>query len=183
MMEAVKTRPFHQRAAWIAAITGALLLVPLGVTWVSEEVEWSLGDFLVAGCLLFGAGLAHELMGRQASGRLSYRLGSALAVVGCLLLVWMNLAVGLIGTAGHPANLLYGAVLLAVIGGSVAVGFRARGMALTMLAAAVVQSGLAVLAVSLKLGAEESGPAEILLINGVFVALFVGSAALFNRAS
>jgi hypothetical protein len=42
---------------------------------------------------------------------------------------------------------------------------------------------VAAIALIAGLGAPESGPLEILGVNGLFVALFVGSAWLFQRAA
>jgi hypothetical protein len=47
----------------------------------------------------------------------------------------------------------------------------------------VIQALIAVFAIVAKLGHPFSGPLELLLLNGFFVALFVGSAWLFRRAT
>src|SRR5688572_8042949 len=58
-----------------------------------------------------------------------YRFAVGVALAAALFLVWMNLAVGLIGTEDNPANLLYGGVLAVGIIGAIIARFRPHGMA------------------------------------------------------
>jgi hypothetical protein len=55
-------------------------------------------------------------------------------------------------------------------------------MARALFAMALAQALVAAIALIAGLGLPWSGPAEILLLNGFFVALFAGSAWLFRRA-
>jgi hypothetical protein len=55
-------------------------------------------------------------------------------------------------------------------------------VARALLATALAQALVTVIAPSTGLGAPASGPLEILMLNGCFVALFVGSAWLFRHA-
>jgi len=80
----------------------------------TDEVVWDLADFVVAGVFLFGAGLTYKLIARKGSN-IAYRVAVGVAVATALLLIWMNLAVGLIGNEGNPANLMYIGVLAALI--------------------------------------------------------------------
>jgi hypothetical protein len=59
---------------------------------------------------------------------------------------------------------------------------RPDGMARALLATALAQASVAVIALLFGLGSEQSRPAEILGVSGLFVALFVGSAMLFRHA-
>lgn len=90
----------------IALATVSLLQVPLVAMQFTNEVTWSLADFVVAGALLFGAGLTYELVSRRA-GNIAYKVAVGIAVVTGLILIWANLAVGLIGNEGNPANLMF----------------------------------------------------------------------------
>lgn len=86
-----------QRVLGIFAGIAMILLVPLVVMQFTSEVQWSGFDFLVAGLLLLGAGLACELVIRLFStwkARVLF-IGSVLML---LMLVWMELAVGIFGT-------------------------------------------------------------------------------------
>lgn len=79
-------------------LTGALLLlVPLIAMQFTAEVKWTLFDFVVAGLLLFSAGLALELVMRKVK-KTEYRVGLCIAVLAVLFLVWAELAVGIFGT-------------------------------------------------------------------------------------
>ena len=78
----------------IALATAAFLLVPLVAMQFTSEVDWALGDFVVAGALLVGAVVSYELVARKRSGR-AYRAVIGVAVMALLLLVWVILAVGL----------------------------------------------------------------------------------------
>ena len=79
----------------IALPTAAILLLPLLAMQFTDEVLWDAADFVVAGALIFAAGLTYQRVagrGRTAT----YRITVGVAVATALLLVWMHLAVGLI---------------------------------------------------------------------------------------
>lgn len=79
----------------IGSVTAVLLLVPLVAMGFTDQVTWSPGDFVVAGWLLSGAGLAYHAAnrkGRSATGRAA--IGAAIGTVA--LLLWANMAVGLL---------------------------------------------------------------------------------------
>lgn len=117
------------------------------------------------------------------SNKTQYRLAVGAALAGTLLLIWLSLGVGIIGRDGDPANLMYfGVVAVGVIGVLLA-RLRSPGMARTMLAMALAQALVTAIALIARLGLPYSGPLEILLLNGFFVALFAGSAWLFQRAA
>jgi uncharacterized membrane protein len=60
----------------------------------TDEVNWTLLDFVVAGALLLGAGLAFEFFARR-SRSTTYRAGIGIAIATFLLIVWLELAVGI----------------------------------------------------------------------------------------
>ncbi len=76
----------------VALVTAALLLVPLVAMQLTEEVSWDPGDFVVAGALMSGAGLAYELLAQKANGA-AHRAAVGVAIGAVLVLVWANLAV------------------------------------------------------------------------------------------
>ena len=166
----------------IALASALLLLVPLVAMQFTEEVRWDLADFIVAGALLFGAGLMYQLLART-TDNLAYRAAVAVGVLAALVLVWANLAVGLIGSEDNPANLMYLGVLAVGIAGAVVARFQPRGMVRALFAMAFAQALVAVIALGAGLGSPWTGPLEIVLLNGFFVALFLGSAWLFRRAA
>jgi len=167
--------------AWAVAAL-ILLLLPLLAMQVTDEVAWDLADFVVAGALLFGTGLTFELVARKMDS-IAYRAAVGIAVVTALLLVWMNLAVGIIGNEDNPANLMYiGALAVGLIGALIA-RFQPRGMARALFVTALALMLVAVIALLAGLGSPGSGPLEIAALNGFFAALFVGSALLFRKAA
>ncbi len=173
----------HRNIIRIALVTACILLLPLVAMQFTDDVDWTVFDFVVAGALLFGTGLAYELVARK-SNRRAYRGGVFVALASALFLTWANLAVGIIGSENEPANLMYFGVLAVGIIGALAARFRPSGMARALLAMAGAQALIAVIA--LLAGMDEypgSSVAEILLINGLFAGMFVVSALLFQRAS
>ena len=114
----------------------------------------------------------------------AYRIGSALAVASGLFLLWGVVAMGIVGSEGDPFDRVYLAVLGIGIGGALLARFQARGMAATLgaMSLAVVATTL----LALLLGKQESPVSsvlEILMVNGLFVALFAAAAWLFRVAA
>ena len=162
----------------------ALLLVPLIAMQFTNEVNWTGSDFVFAGVMLGALGLGIELAVR-ASRRAAYRLGALLALGASFMLVWINGAVGIIGSEGEGANLMFLGVIAVALVGSVIAGFRAGGMAWAMGAAAVAQLLVPVVAPSVF---PPSDPAmvwapEMIGSTGVFTAIWLLAAGLFRRAA
>jgi hypothetical protein len=167
----------------VAIVTVLLLLVPLVAMQFNHDIVWSPFDFAVAGTLLFGAGLAYVFLANK-SVNIVHRAAVALAVATALFLVWSNLAVGLIGSEKNPDNLMYLGVIAVAIVGALIARFRPHGMARALFATALAQALVAVIALALGMHhSAESSVSEILGINAFFVALFVVSGFLFQRAS
>lgn len=113
----------------------------------------------------------------------AYRCAIGVALAAALTLVWLSLGVGIIGEDGNPANLMYFGVLAVGVIGAVIARFQPRGMARALFATALAQAIVASIALIAGLGLPWSGPAEILALNGFFIASFAGSAWLFRRAA
>ena len=167
-------------AAWAAA--ALVLLIPSIAMQFTDEVRWSVADFVVAGALLLGVGVPLDLAMRKA-GNAAYRWAAGLALVTAFLLIWVNGAVGILGSDDNDANLLYGGVLAIGFVGALLSRFRPRGMTYAMVATALAQAAVAVGALVAGWGALESGAFEIVALNGFFVALWTGSAVLFRGAA
>jgi hypothetical protein len=114
---------------------------------------------------------------------IAYRSAVGVALAAAFILIWLSLGVGIIGRDGDPANRMYFGVLAVGIIGTIIARFRPIGMARALLATALAQTLVAVIALIAGLGHPWSGPLELTVLNGFFVALFVGSAWLFRRAA
>lgn len=167
----------------IAFATAAILVVPLVAMQFTDEVNWSVFDFIFMGALLFGSGLAYVLISRVVNSS-AYRIGVGVVVVTGFLLIWMNLAVGIIGSENNPANQLYAGVLVIGFFGAVIARFKPRGMARTMWLTAIAQALVPVIAMIIWRPSLDDAPGIIgvFVLNGFFATLFVFSALMFRRA-
>jgi hypothetical protein len=172
----------YKSAIRVALATFLVLLFPFLAMQFTDEVDWDVADFVVAGVLLFSAGLTYEVVTRRV-GNIAYRTAAGVAVAAALILIWMNLAVGIIGSEDNPANLMYVGVLAIGIVGAFIARFQPYGMARALFATAFAQALVAAIALIAGLGYPWSGPLELTLLNGFFVGLFAGSAWLFRRAA
>jgi hypothetical protein len=160
--------------------TAILLLIPLIAMQFTDEVVWTFIDFAVAGVLLFGTGLTYMLVTRS-SGSIAYRIAIGFALFTGLLLIWVNLAVGIIGTESNPANTMYFGVFFIGIIGALIARFKPKGMTYTMTAMAVAVALAAAIALITGMQhAPESSVIHILGVNGFFIMLFAGSALMFR---
>jgi len=160
-----------------------ILLLPLLAMQFTDEVNWELADFAVAGALLVGTGLIYELATQKASNIL-YRAAVSLVLVTAFLLLWVNGAVGIIGSENNDANLMYFGVLAVGITGALIGRLQPHGMASALFATALAQALVAVIA--LIAGWDTSGPIlpwDVLILTGFFAALWVRSALLFRKAA
>src|SRR5688572_4145396 len=153
-------------AAWGAA-AALLVLLPLLAMEVTDEVAWDLADFVFAGALVVGVGVTYELAARMTGNR-AYRTAVGVALAAAFVLVWINAAVGIIGSEDNPANLMYGGVLAAGIAGAIMARAQPRGMARAMVLTALAQALVAAVALTLGLGYPASPPLELLGLNGIF---------------
>jgi hypothetical protein len=171
----------------VLIVASLLLLLPLLGMQFNGGVNWSLMDFATAGILLVGTGLMYVLLARRA-GNLAYRAAVGIALGAALLLLWINLAVGIIGSEDNPANWLYVGVLVVGFMGAILARFQPRGMARAMFLTALAQA-LAT-AIGMMIWKPEVNSAEAIMgfvvvigVNVFFITLFLASALLFRRAS
>ncbi len=75
-------------------------------------------------------------------------------MVAGFLLVWINLAVGIIGTENNRANLMFSGVLMVGAVGTLIARFQPQGMASALIATAVAQALIAVITLVFGLGLE-----------------------------
>lgn len=177
-----------QPIAGLALATSVLLLIPLTAMQFTDEVVWTLSDFVVAGTLLFGTGLAYILVTRILAPRMGddivYRFAVGFALFTGLFLVWSNLAVGIIGSEDNPINLFYFGVIVVGIIGAFSARFKPKGLSFTMCGMAITQA--LITAVALVGGFYQSPPStvfHIIGVNGFFITLFVVAALLFHHTA
>ena len=93
-----------RKLPWIVA--AILLLLPaVAMQFHVEGVDWTAGDFLVMGVILAIACGSFEVTARLAPN-FTYLLAAALGIGTGFLLVWANLAVGIIGDGIGTANMM-----------------------------------------------------------------------------
>jgi hypothetical protein len=178
MAETTDNGPARHENRWRTAIWGMaafVLLLPWLAMQLTEEVTWDLADFVIFGGMLVGACGTYELSARVTGNR-AFRAAVGVAVAAAFILVWMNLAVGIIGSEDNPANLMYAGVLAVGAIGAVIARFRPHGMARAMVATALAQALVAVIALI-------TGFGYTLILTGFFVALWLTSARLFRKAA
>jgi hypothetical protein len=161
-------------ALWCTA--ALILLLPLVAMQFTEEVAWDLADFLVFGAMLVAVCGTYELAARV-TGNAAYRAAVGVALATAFILVWINLAVGIIGSEDNPANLMYVGVLAVGIVGAIIARFQPQGMVRALVATAFTQALVAVIALIARLGY------EVLILTVFFSALWLTSAWLFRKAA
>lgn len=171
-----------KRLVVTVALTLVLLMIPLVAMQFTDEVVWTAGDFLVAGVLLLAAGLAYERVTRSVSNTY-YQLACAVALFTALLLVWVSLAVGIIGDENHPANWMFAGVLAVAVIGSLWARLQPRAMARALYVTTLVQFLVALLIVGgWAIGVSSFG-ATPFVVCLMFMVMWFSSAALFWKAS
>ena len=161
---------------WRVAVWGTaafLWLLPLVAMQLTAEVN--LAETIAYGVILLAAAGTYELALALRTRNIAYRIAVGVAVAAALLLVWMH---GAVGTEDDSPGLMFFGVLVVGIIGAIIARFRPQDMARALFGTALAQALVAVIAMI-----AWKQYFEILVLNGFFIALWVGSALLFRRAS
>ena len=118
-------------------------------------------------------------------GHVPYRLGVAVALAASFLEIWINLAVGIVGSEDNPVNQGFYLVVAAAAACAFTARLRADGMARAMLAVAGLQALLAAAIATAPSTAriDPMAPIGVLALSGGFAALWLVAAALFHRSA
>ena len=160
---------------WMVA--AILLLLPAVAMQFTSEVNWTGSDFVVMGGMLLVACIGFELAATLAPN-FTYLAAAAIGTGTGFLLVWANLAVGIIGSERNDANYMFFGVIVVAVAGALVARFRPHGMAIAMVATAAAL----VLAVAIGVLVFDARAREALLTL-VFAAMWLVSAALFRVAA
>jgi len=87
----------NKRLIGIVLTAALLLFIPFIAMQFTNDVNWNLFDFIVAGVLLFGTGLTCEFVMRKVK-KMKHRIAICAGILVMLLLIWAELAVGIFGT-------------------------------------------------------------------------------------
>lgn len=164
---------------WGGAV--ALLALPFIAMRLDAGPNWGPGDFFIVGVMLAAlCGLVEFAARRSSSG--PYRWAMGLAALGGFLVIWVNLAVGIVASEDNPYNLVFLAIVVATVAGSI-IG-RARPKAMARILPVTAASLLIALGIGQMLGSDELHDTRLAEWVGVtiFAAIFAGSALLFRRA-
>jgi hypothetical protein len=158
---------------WIAA--AAIWLSALAATVVFESWNWGAEDFTILAVFLFGGCACVEFVSRF-NARRTYIAGFGLILLGMMIMAWINLAVGIIGSEDHPGNRMFLALPAIALMGALLSRFRPRGLAITASALAAGQLAIAIIAYL-------SGMAFIFPMTAAFMTIWMTSAWLFQKAA
>jgi hypothetical protein len=166
-------RTFWKFVPW--AIGVAIMLAPLIAMQFTHEVAWDAADFAALGTMLLGSAGAYSLAVRITPKR-SYLAGLCLALLATFTLIWINLAVGIIGSEDNPGNRIFTSIIVVQIAGALIARFKPAGMVWAMAATALAQITVALILFA-------TGQGATFFLTGIFVALWLGAAWLFGKAA
>ena len=86
-----------KRLKFLVLLIAVILLLPVIGMQFSNEVNWSVFDFLVAGFLLLGTVLTIEFVLQNVKTKNTKRI-LILGILAAILLLWIELAVGIFGS-------------------------------------------------------------------------------------
>jgi hypothetical protein len=166
----------------VLLVPTCMALIPLAAMILKADGwAWSPADFVIAWVLIAAVVLAYQFIASKA-GSFVYRVAAGIGLGTGFLLIWVNGAVGLIGSEDNPANLLYGGVIIVGAIGAVIARLEPMGMARALFAMALAQFLVPMLALILWRNDFSPGVAQVFGLNFVFVLLFAGAALLFRYA-
>lgn len=183
MTSSVQTIDDWRRDPWrylMWVVAGGLVLV---AALAIEEIRQ--GEYArVILAAMFGVGCAIVELGARKSAGWAYKAGLIVAVLTGLGQAYMNVVVGLIGSADNPFNLMFFLIVALTLTGSLIVQCRAPGMVWVMGAAALAQVAAGVVGGMMVPGdVGEPQPAGIMFLTVYFAGLWLNAAALFRVAA
>lgn len=164
-------------------ITLGILVLPAIGELTVESWDWGMGGFLLMGTLLFVTFLMIELISRQ-SRNVFYKIAVALTTLTTLGIIYVNLAVGIIGDGNNTSACYFLVVPVGFIGLAVS-RLKPRGLSITaFLMAAVV---LLVPTIAWLIGNpdihQETQVVKVFVLSGILAASYVVAGLLFRSAS
>ena len=139
--------------------------------------------------MLLGAGLMVLVLGarrliKRMPGNRPYKYGLILAIAATFLTIWVNGAVGIIGSENNDANAMYLAIIIVALVGSVVVQFRPAGMVWVTGMNAMGMIVIAFLALVFDLGVNGPvWPMDVVWVTAFFVCFWAAAAWLFHEAA
>jgi hypothetical protein len=175
----------RRRSLWKipALVTALILLIPLLGNHFVDGWNWDFGGFVLAGTLVFGTGLAYELVTKNVD-RIAYRAAVGVALAAAFVLVWMN-GVQVADDVNPAAVMYFGVPILGIIGATLA-RLQPDGMARALFATALAQALVLAIALMIRNPQATSWTPGVLRgfgLNAFFVMVFFGSALLFRKAA
>lgn len=82
---------------WIVLLPLLLLLLPLIGMFISDEINWSVFDFIIMGVLILSLSFSIKLF-LNSTKKLKYRFIGIGLILLFFLMIWAELAVGIFGT-------------------------------------------------------------------------------------
>lgn len=164
-------------------IAGSLLLVPFTASFYVEGFNWSTSDYLFAFMMFFVTVTSYKMITRSNTSAI-YKFAIGFSLFSGFFMVWVNLAVGIIGAEDNPINIYYFIVILIGLVGANLVRLRPEGMARVM--GIMAASIIVIVFIALVTGAQHmphSSVTHILAVNAVMAFLFIQSAFLFHYAA
>ena len=87
----------NKRFMGILLAVAVLLCIPLIAMQFTNEVVWTLSDFIIAGILLLGTGIVIEVVVRNMKEKTT-KITMIIGTFIVLFLVWAEMAVGIFGS-------------------------------------------------------------------------------------
>ena len=158
----------------VALVTAGIVLIPFFGNVYVDGWSWHWYTFVLAGALIFGAGLTYESVAKRMNNG-AYKFAVGLAVGTTLVFSWANMV--RISESENLAYLMYYGVLAVGSISAFIVHFESRGMARTLFGMAI-----AVIALIVWNSDFAQGIVGILAPDAFSAMLFAVSALLFRRA-
>ena len=75
--------------------TASLLLIPLVAMQLTDEVNWTVGDFFIAGILIFATAVSYDNFSKRSNNKIHrFLIGTFLLIA--FTGVWIELSVGIL---------------------------------------------------------------------------------------